>query len=162
MQMSKHIGVVVLGVLLMALAFALAPASQAAVKLTPAERSLLTAVNDVRVGHNLRRLRVDPALVRAARSHSTSLLRRNIFEHGSFIARIERHGGRGPMLGENLAWGTGRRATARNIVNSWLKSPGHRSTLLRPGWNRIGIGARTGRFLGYEGVTVVTADFAGR
>ena len=68
---------------------------------------------------------------------------------------------RGPAFGENLAWGTGRLASARSIVGAWMASPGHRANLLRPGWNRIGIGALSGRFLGYRGATVVTADFAG-
>ena len=43
-----------------------------------------------------------------------------------------------------------------------MGSPGHRANLLRPGWNRIGLGALKGNFLGYTGATVVTADFAGR
>jgi uncharacterized protein YkwD len=43
-----------------------------------------------------------------------------------------------------------------------MRSPGHRANLLRPGWTRVGIGARVGTFQGYRGATVVTADFAGR
>ena len=119
-------------------------------------------MNDVRAEHNLRPLRVDPHLVEAARAHSTTLLRTNVFEHGSFAERIALHGGRGPAFGENLAWGTGRLASARSIVGAWMASPGHRANLLRPGWNRIGVGALSGRFLGHRGATVVTADFAGR
>ena len=42
-----------------------------------------------------------------------------------------------------------------------MSSPGHRANLLRPGFRRIGIGALVGRFSGYSGATVVTADFAG-
>jgi uncharacterized protein YkwD len=144
------------------LALSLAPASQAATTQTRAEQSLLAAVNDVRAAHNLRPLKVDAHLVEAARAHSTTLLRANIFEHGSFADRIAQHGARGPAFGENLAWGTGRLASARGIVNAWMASPGHRANLLRPGWNRIGIGALSGRFLGHRGATVVTADFAGR
>ena len=144
------------------LALSLAPASQAATTQTRAEQSLLAAVNDVRAAHNLRPLKVDAHLVEAARAHSTTLLRANIFEHGSFADRIAQHGARGPAFGENLAWGTGRLASARSIVNAWMASPGHRANLLRPGWNRIGIGALSGRFLGQRGATVVTADFAGR
>ena len=144
------------------LALSLAAASQAATTQTRAEQSLLAAVNDVRAAHNLRPLKVDAHLVEAARAHSTTLLRANIFEHGSFADRIAQHGARGPAFGENLAWGTGRLAAARSIVNAWMASPGHRANLLRPGWNRIGIGALSGRFLGHPGATVVTADFAGR
>ncbi|MDX6437705.1 MAG: hypothetical protein QOF45_288 [Gaiellaceae bacterium] len=148
-------------VLVVLAALALAPVGQSATTQTRAERSLVEAVNDVRDAHNLRPLRIDPALVRAARGYSASMLRRNVFEHGSFADRIVRQGARGPALGENLAWGVGRRASARRIVGAWMNSPGHRENLLRPGWDRIGIGALKGRFLGVRGATVVTADFAG-
>ena len=124
------------------------------------ERTLLGAVNDVRTAHNLPPLRIDATLVRAARAHSATLIRRNVFAHAP-LDRLARHGVRGPLYGENLAWGRGHRATARGIVSGWLASPGHRANLLRPGWTRIGIGSRTGTFLGYAGATVVTADFAG-
>lgn len=161
MDLSKDIGVVV-GVTLALAAFTLAPASHAATTQSQVEQSLIAAVNDVRAEHNLRPLQVDPQLVEAARAHSTMLLRSNVFEHGSFAERIALHGVRGPAFGENLAWGTGRLASARSIVGAWMSSPGHRANLLRPGWNRIGIGALSGRFLGHRGATVVTADFAGR
>ena len=149
------------GAFLLLLAISLAPAGEAATAQTEAERSLVAVVNDVRAAHNLGTLKVDEHLVEAARDHSNTLLRANIFEHGSFAARIASHGGRGPVFGENLAWGTGRLASARSIVSAWMASPGHRANLLRPCWNRIGVGALNGRFLGHAGATVVTADFAG-
>jgi uncharacterized protein YkwD len=156
----KHLGAG-MGVALLLLAFGLAPESQATTTQTRAELSLVAVVNDVRAEHNLRPLRVDPALVQAARVHTATLLRTNIFEHGSFAERIARFGGRGPAFGENLAWGTGSLASARSFVIAWMSSPGHRANLLRPGWNRIGIGALSGSFLGYADAIVVTADFAG-
>ena len=143
------------------LALALVPSAAATTTLSQSERSLLAAVNDVRGEHGLRPLSVDPILTRAARAHSTALLRQNVFTHGSFAARIARHGARGTAFGENLAWGTGPFASAESIVRSWLDSPGHRANLLRPGWSRVGIGTRVGTFLGHDGATVVTADFAG-
>lgn len=143
-------------------AFALAPATQATTTLSQSERGLLVAVNEVRAAHNLRPLQVDATLVRAARDYSATLIRRNVFTHGTLGPRLARYGARGPVYGENLAWGKGATATARGIVRGWLASPGHRANLLRPGWTRIGIGSRTGTFLGYNDATVVTADFAGR
>lgn len=136
------------------------PAAQATT-LSQSERTLLGAVNDVRAAHNLRPLRTDTTLVRAARDYSATLIRRDVFTHGALGTRLARYGARGPLFGENLAWGKGERATARSIVRSWLASPGHRANLLRPNWTRIGIGSRVGTFLGYGGSTVVTADFAG-
>ncbi len=76
--------------------------------------------------------------------------------------RLVQSGARGPMYGENLAWGVRSAATARHVVRGWMTSPGHRANLLRPGWQRIGLGVLKGNFLGYAGATVFTADFAGR
>jgi uncharacterized protein YkwD len=144
--------------------FALVPAAGAAptgTTLSTTERTLLASINDVRAAHKLRPLRVDPSLVRAARAYSSTLIGRNIFTHGDLGTRLASHGVRGPLYGENLAWGKGENATPRGIVAGWLRSPGHRANLLRPGWTRIGLGARVGTFRGYSGATVVTADFAG-
>jgi len=160
MQFSTHIRTVLSVVLV---AIALVPAAQAkqATPLSQSERALLGAVNDVRAAHNLRPLRVDTTLVRAARDYSATLIRRNVFTHGALGPRLARYGARGPLYGENLAWGKGETATARGIIQGWLASPRHRANLLRPDWTRIGIGSRTGTFLGYAGATIVTADFAG-
>ena len=157
MHFSKHIRAALLAFFV---AVALIPAAQAAT-LTQNEQTLLRAVNDVRGAHNLRPLQVDRKLVRAARDYSATLIRRDVFTHGSVGLRLARYGARGPVYGENLAWGTGSQATARAIVRSWMASPGHRANLLRPGWTRIGVGSHVGTFLGYGGATVVTADFAG-
>jgi uncharacterized protein YkwD len=141
-------------------ASALVPAAQAT---TPSrsERTLVGAVNDVRAAHNLRPLVVDRKLLATARAHSATMIREDVFTHGSFAERLAQSGARGPAFGENLAWGTGPYASARIIVRMWMESPGHRANLLRPGWTRVGIGARVGSFLGYGGATVITADFAG-
>ncbi len=157
MLFSKHIRI---GLCTFLAALGVIPAAQAA-SLSPKERTLLETVNDVRAAHDLRPLQVDTTLVRAAQDYSTLMLRRDVFTHGALGPRLASYGARGPLFGENLAWGIGRKATARSIVSSWLASPGHRANLLRPAWKRIGIGSRTGEFLGYTGATVVTADFAG-
>lgn len=157
MQLSTYIRVLLSTVFVAAI---LAPTGPAGT-LTQSERTLLGAVNDVRRAHNLRPLRVDTTLVRAARAQSTDVIRRDTFAHGALAQRLARYGVRGPIYGENLAWGKGDRATAAGILRGWLASPSHRANLLRPGWTRIGIGSRTGTFLGHAGATVVTADFAG-
>ena len=125
------------------------------------ERSLLSVVNDVRAARGLRPLRADGILNRVAHSYSATLIRTNVFTHGAMAARLAASSARGPMFGENLAWGVGPAGSARNIVRGWMASPGHRANLLRPGWRRIGVGAIRGSFQGYSGATVVTANFAG-
>jgi uncharacterized protein YkwD len=127
--------------------------------LSTSESSLLGAINGTRTSNGVAPVRVDMQLVRVGRAHSADMLRRNYFSHGSFAARVRASGARGPMFGEDLAWGTA--ATAQWIIGQWLASPAHRAVLLRPGFRRVGIGIVTGTFNGYSGATVVTADFGG-
>jgi uncharacterized protein YkwD len=129
---------------------------------TPAEAELLRAINHARAKYGLAPLRVDPALERAARAHSRTLLRTGSFGHGNFVRRLTSFGARGPAIGENLAWGVGPQAVAAGVVQSWLASASHRGNLLRPGFRRVGIGRAVGAFRGYGGAAVITADFAGR
>lgn len=143
-------------------AFALVgPAAGAQARtLTSSEASLLQIMNTARTSHGLAPLRLDGRLLRAARSHSTDMMRRQYFAHGSVAGRVLAHGARGPVFGENLAWGTA--VTAQSVVDQWLASPRHRAVLLRPGFRRIGVGISFGSFAGHGGAAVVTADFAGR
>jgi uncharacterized protein YkwD len=114
----------------------------------------------VRTSHGLAPLRLDGRLLRAARGHSADMLNRQYFAHGSVAGRALAHGARGPVFGEDLAWGTS--VTAQWVVDHWLASPGHRAVLLRPGFRRVGIGIAFGTFAGRGGAALVTADFAGR
>jgi uncharacterized protein YkwD len=123
---------------------------------------LLSAINEARAAHGLTPLRLDRRLQRAARAHSSDMVRRNYFAHGPFVSRLSRFGVRGPRVGENLAWGVGAGADPRRIVQQWLASPKHRANLLRPGFRRVGVGLRAGAFAGYGNALVITADFAGR
>jgi uncharacterized protein YkwD len=139
-----------------------APAALAARGSTSSELNLLAAVNATRAAYGLQPLHLDSTLQRAARSHSTDMLRHNYFAHGNFAGRMAAFHVHGPTAGENLAWGSGPYGRAATIVREWLASPEHRANLLRAGYARIGIGLMRGSFLGTGGATVVTADFAGR
>jgi uncharacterized protein YkwD len=129
---------------------------------TTAEARLLVTMNQVRVQHGVRPLRIDLRLERAARAKSRSMLRTGTFAHGDFQRRLSSYRVRGPYYGENLAWGVGASATASGIVQMWLASPSHRANLLRPSFQRVGLGLVVGTFGGYGGAAVVTANFAGR
>jgi uncharacterized protein YkwD len=151
----------VLRKLLVVVVVALAVAPAAAAGLTRPEASLLRAMNQVRRAHRLPALRYDVRLERAARFHSHEMLADDVFQHGAFGERMARFQVTGRLAGENLAWGTGSRGTARGVVAAWLASPEHRANLLRRTFTRVGIGELSGGFLGYAGARVVTADFAG-
>ena len=144
-----------------ATAAALAFAAPSLGSLLPAERSLLGELNRVRAEHGLAPFRVDSALQRSARAHSVDMIRRDYFDHGALQSRLQAAGARGPVFAENLAWGVGPQASAAAITRLWLRSPGHRGNLLRPGFHRIGIAAPRGEFLGRRGARVVTLDLAG-
>ncbi len=130
--------------------------------LTRSESSLLTAMNEARVANGLQPLRADGRLERAARSHSSKMLRTGTFYHGAFNARIRRTGVRARRVGENLAWGQGSLSAARSMVRMWLASPPHRANLLHPGYRIVGVGALRGCFAGHRNALMVTTDFAGR
>jgi uncharacterized protein YkwD len=146
-----------------ATALILAGAADAAstATLTRSESSLLTAMNEARAAHGLRPLRADARLERAARAHSSSMLRTGTFAHGAFSARIRRTGVHARQVGENLAWGQGALGVARSIVGMWLASPEHRANLLHPGYRIVGVGALRGCFDGRRHTLMVTTDFAG-
>jgi uncharacterized protein YkwD len=139
-----------------------APAANAAIKLTTPEAALLTAMNQTRQTHGLAPLRVDPNLLRAARWQSWDMAAKGYFAHGAFGQRMAAFRVRGPRMGENLAWGTGSFGSPQVIVREWLNSPAHRENLLRAGYRRVGIGAAVGKYSGMSGARMVTADFAGR
>jgi uncharacterized protein YkwD len=139
----------------------LLPAVASAAALSQDEQSLLAEMNRVRAQHGLQRLTLDTHLERAARAHSRSMLVSDVFAHGAFGSRMARFRVTGALAGENLAWGTGVRGSARGVVAAWLRSPEHRANLLRPMFARVGIGAVDGTFLGHQGARVITADFAG-
>jgi uncharacterized protein YkwD len=71
---------------------------------------------------------------------------------------------RATTTGENLAWGSGPEATPVRIVQSGMKSPGHRANILRPEFTEVGVGvAHEAPTVGVKGpVGVYTTDFGGR
>ena len=119
-------------------------------------------MNEVRLANGLQPLRADARLERAARAHSSRMLRTGTFAHGAFTTRIRRTGVRAKRVGENLAWGEGRLGAARTILQLWLASPEHRANLLHPGYRIVGVGALRGCFAGHRHTLMVTTDFAGR
>ena len=112
-------------------------------------KATVCLLNVHRRKHGRARLRVNSGLTLAGQRHAKDMVRRRYFSHSSragtrFTTRIRRAGylrrsGR-TLLGENLAWGGGRLATPREIVRSWMNSPGHRANILQPRFREVGIG----------------------
>lgn len=116
---------------------------------TSARSATLCLLNQERRKRGLRGLRYNRRLAIAAGRHARDMVRRGYFSHNSldgrdFVDRILRtryiRGRRGGWsLGENLAWGSGDRATPRSIVRAWMRSPGHRRNILNRRFREIGV-----------------------
>jgi uncharacterized protein YkwD len=101
----------------------------------------------------------DAALRRAAQGHSDDMAARDYFSHTSpdgvtFAARIRAAGYDGGAIAENIAAG---QPTAREVMRSWMASPGHRTNILDCAYRDIGVGYATGGTYG----TYWTQTFGG-
>jgi uncharacterized protein YkwD len=88
-------------------------------------------------------------LERAAERHSLDMVERKFFEHRTPDGlepadRIMREGYPPISIAENLAWGEEHESTPAEMLRLWMKSPGHRDTLLKPEYVEIGIGLAYG------------------
>jgi uncharacterized protein YkwD len=152
---------------LLLVALALAPAFAQAASTdsyaASSEGRVLVLLNQVRHEHGLSALMPSIALRGAAREHSTDMLEHGYFRHDSatetFDKRIRRHL-ESPLVGENIAWGTGSYGTPAGLVSLWMHSPEHRHIILMASLHRIGLGIATGSFQGVPGAVMATADFA--
>ncbi len=119
-------------------ACAAANSSPTEVNAAQLEHTVLCLVNRQRTSRGLPRLRSNNRLERAARAHSNNMVRRNFFSHDtpsgvSVLERAKNHGYRssgGLIVGENIAWGSGSYSTPEGIVESWMRSPGHKANIL--------------------------------
>lgn len=127
-----------------------AHATAATASVSSVRHSTLCLVNAERRSRGLPRLRHNSRLRRAAERHARDMVRRGYFSHDTpsgtdFVQRVVRaryvtRRSANWLLGENLAWGSGSRSSARNIMRAWMRSQGHRRNILRRGFREIGIG----------------------
>jgi len=113
------------------------------------EAATLCLVNVQRAHHGERALRPNADLNRSAAAHSEDMVARNYFDHTSpagetVLDRIKASTYLPPsvgyILGENIALGTMQLATPAAIVDSWMKSPGHRANILNGDFRDSGLG----------------------
>jgi len=112
-------------------------------------KSTVCLLNNQRARRGLHKLRQNARLSKAARQHTSDMVRRRYFSHVSksgsdIVDRLNRNGymrgARSWTVGENLAWGSGTRSTPREIVQAWMRSRGHRANILQRRFREIGIG----------------------
>src|SRR4051812_37738387 len=125
--------------------------------------SALCLVNQERTSRGLKPLKANRRLAKAAAAHARDMVAKNYFSHDSangadFVDRIRKAGYVAPRvfpsLGEDLAWGSGTLGTPREIVDSWMNSPGHRANILSRKFREAGMGVAFGDpGAGEDGVT---------
>lgn len=115
----------------------------------------LCLLNRERGRRGQRRLAMNTHLTGAAQRHADDMVARNFFSHVSpggttMLSRVRGatdylDGNRGSWsLGENLAWGSGDRATPRQTLAAWMASPGHRRNILNRSFRHVGVGVALG------------------
>jgi uncharacterized protein YkwD len=119
----------------------------------PAVRTALLCLhNRDRAARGLPPLRENARLRAAAVAHARDMVRDRYFAHerpggADMATRILDSGyanRRVWSLGENIAWGSGARASAEEIHRAWMASPGHRANILRRQFREVGFGIALG------------------
>ncbi|HVF77921.1 MAG TPA: CAP domain-containing protein [Solirubrobacteraceae bacterium] len=152
-----------------------AEAKPSASNVAAMKTATLCLLNRERTSRGLPRLASSGELDKAAQRFSAHMVSERFFDHvspsGSTLNSRVRSGTgylRGTVrrwsLGENLAWGSGERGTPRQIVRSWMNSPGHRRNILDRGFHDIGIGIAAGAPGDVRGrpAATYTTDFGAR
>lgn len=143
---------------------------QTAQELTVAGASIVCLLNAERAARGTAPLRTERRLAVAAVRHSSDMVARGFFEHRSPAgttpaARIMRTGwgrGRDWIVGEDLAWGTGRLGTPRATVAAWMNSAPHRRNVLERRFRQVGVGIAPGAPRPVSSVAATyTANFGG-
>jgi uncharacterized protein YkwD len=119
---------------------ALAPAAAA----TPTEQArILELTNQARAANGLPPVSANGALNASAETYSLLMATANFFSHtgpdGSTLTSRNESAGYGgwTWMGENIAAG---QATADDVFQAWMNSPGHRANILSAQAREIGIG----------------------
>ncbi len=111
----------------------------------------MTLTNTERANRGVRRLSVASDLTSIAERHSRNMASRRSIYHDENLPN-EVSGWR--KLGENV----GRGSSARSVHNAFMSSSTHRSHILDPSYNQIGVGAVRGS----DNYLYITEVFAGR
>jgi uncharacterized protein YkwD len=101
---------------------------------------ILAAINAVRAANGAPRWSYNAQLETAARTHANLMAQRDQLSHtvgGTLRERVTAAGYVG-AVGENLAGG---QPTLQQAIEGWLRSPGHRATLLSDRFVEFGLAA---------------------
>jgi len=118
-----------------------------------AAKAVLCLINKERRSHGLRPLRRHHAQAKAARKHNRRMIRGRCFSHqcpgekdlaGRLVQARYLPCKCSWGIAENIAYGSGRNGSPRNIVRAWMRSSAHRANILNRSYEHIGIAAADG------------------
>lgn len=93
--------------------------------------------NKERTSRGLQPLILDKKLTNYAQKHAEYMSVKNSLVHSSMssLQKVNNDS----FVGENIAWG---QETEKEVINSWMWSPGHRWNILGSSYKKIGIGIK--------------------
>ena len=102
------------------------------------ELAVLAATNRRRANHDLPPLQPSACAAGFAGEHSATMATTGTFAHAELADLQSRCGG--GRLAENIAMGSGAAVTARQLLDLWMGSEGHRANILDPDLTHLGVG----------------------
>ncbi|TCP23489.1 putative YkwD family protein [Scopulibacillus darangshiensis] len=117
-------------------------AKQSNSQLNAYEQKVVELTNKERTNRGLQPLKVDNELAKMARDKSADMRDKGYFDHqsptyGSPFDMMKSYGIDYTAAGENIAAG---QKTPQDVVDAWMKSPGHRANILNKDYTYIGVG----------------------
>lgn len=105
-------------------------------------REILNLVNQERRKQGLNPLELSEKLTSIANTKAQDMANKNYFSHtsptyGSPFEMLQHFGVHYTAAGENIAQG---QKTAREVMNAWLNSSGHRANILNADYTQLGVG----------------------
>ena len=99
-------------------------------------------VNETRAQNGLTPMKLSARLSNVAQNHASDMANQGYFSHKnplgeSSFDRMAKEGISYTAAGENIAKG---QQTPRDVMNSWMNSPGHRANILSKKFNKLGVG----------------------
>ena len=106
------------------------------------QQEILKLVNAQRAARGLMGLKMNANINYVATLKAQDMAKNNYFSHvspryGTPFTMMQHYGIKFTAAGENIAMG---QKTPQEVMNAWMNSPGHRSNILSPSYNQIGIG----------------------
>ncbi|WP_313890797.1 CAP domain-containing protein [Psychrobacillus sp.] len=105
-------------------------------------QQVVDLTNKERAKAGLKALQMDAKLTQSAQAKSQDMKNNNYFSHtsptyGSPFDQMKSFGITYKSAAENIAMG---QRSAAEVVDSWMKSPGHKANIMNPSYTHIGVG----------------------